>query len=1105
MLLLLIIFSIPAVQTIVAKKVTDGVNETYGTDISIHRLGLNWKGEVDIRDIFIKDHHQDTLVFARELQTDILSFRNLINGDLGFGNVDLTEAVLRVKTYRDEADDNLFIFSEKFETGATNVKPFSLVSNNISMINSKVSIVDENLTSPTLIDLRNVNVTAEDFIISGPNVEAQIQSLTLDAARGYSISSLETDFSYTLERIDLKNLKLETTNSFINGDVALIYGDKGLGDFVNNVKIEAVLENTSISTTDLNSFYDEFTPNLPISFDGTINGILNDFELSKTNVVFSSSRLRGTYQFKHLFDENEVYIVEGTDHIIKTNYFDLRRLMPRVIGEDLPDELKSFGSFTFVGDSKIEGDFLLTDSRITSAAGNFNAQLEMGNIHDFDNAFYKGEVVLEEFDLGKITGSISFGNVNADLVFDGRGFTPKTVNTRINGTIESFIFEGYNYKGIAVSGSLKDPIFNGNLKIDDPNLKMDFSGLVDISKDFNQYDFEANVTYAELNKLNLFTRDSVAVFAGRVIMDMQGTTVDDAVGNIEFLETFYQTENDDFFFDDFLISSFFNEEERTIEIKSPDIVNGKISGKFFVNDIPNLFRNSVGSIYANYIPNEVTNDQYINYEFEVYNKIVEVFVPQIQLGENTRVKGSVYSDESKFQLNFRSPELLLMDNYFGKVNIQLDNDNPLFNAYVSIDSVDTGFYNVSDISFINKTLNDTLYIQTDFKGGKRKQDLFDMSLYHTINPQGKSVVGVKRSKITYLDNDWYLNRDNNSFNKLTFDNNFKDVVLDSLTLRHKDELIKMKGVVRDSLFADLRLDFTNVDVGKLIPTIDSLDLKGTINGNLNVLKKGGAFYPNSEIVVDHVQVNEIDYGDLNLSIKGNTDLTRYTINSSLVNERLDSFTALGFIDVAGKIPTIDMDVNFKKFNAAGFSPFGGDVITDIRGFVSGNVKVEGNYKSPNMDGVLTLNESGINIPYLNVDLDMEDGTKVEVSKNKFRLPTTSVTDTKYDTDATLRGSFTHEDFDKWAMDLFLETDRFLVLDTPQDDESLYYGTAFISGEAAIKGPIDELVIDVIATTEEGTTFKIPISDAASIGDDSFIRFISPEEKQARISGETIVA
>ncbi|MEL6810542.1 MAG: translocation/assembly module TamB domain-containing protein [Bacteroidota bacterium] len=1106
LLLVVIILSIPAVQTYIAKKVTNNLNETYGTNINIDRLGLNWKGEVDLRGVYIEDHHGDTLIFSEEIQTNILSVKKLIDGNPDFGFVDLTNAKLYVKTYQGETDDNLFIFTEKFETGEPpSGKTFTLLSDEVSLINTKVRVTDENLENPEIINFDHVNLAANDFKVIGPDVEAQIRSLTLDAARGYSIQDLKADFTYTLDAITFKDMLLETADSFIRGDVILNYGEKGLSDFNNNVVIEADLAEARISTNDLNSFYPEFGDDIGINLEGRLDGTLNDFTFSEGSLSYGYSRLFGTFRFQNLLDEEETYVISGKNHNISTNYYDLKRIMPNVLGTQIPEQLKPFGNITLRGDTTLDDDLLTTNSSFYSAIGSAETQLEMGNIHDFDNAFYRGEVLLQSFDLGQIAGTASLGLVDADIAIDGRGFTRQTVNTRINGTLSTFNFEGYTYKNIVVSGNLKDPIFNGKLRIDDPNLKMDFSGLVDISKDFNEYDFEADIEFAELNKLNLFKRDSVSVFAGRIVMDMQGTTVNDAVGDIEFIETFYQTEKDDFYFDDFLISSFFTEDVRTIELKSPDIINGKISGKFLVEDIPNLFHNSVGSIYANYIPNEVTTDQYIDYEFEIYNKIVDVFVPQLQLGENTRVKGSVYSDESKFKLDFRSPELLLYENYFGDVNVQLDNDNPLFNAYIAVDSLYTGVYDLTDINIINKTLNDTLYIQSEFKGGKTKDDLYNMRLYHTINPLGKSVVGIKRSKITYLENDWYLNRDNNSHNKITFDNNFRDIKLDSLTLRHKNELIKMAGITRDSSFADVRLDFTDVDIGKLVPQVDSLNLKGNINGRLNFLKKSGSYFPNSRIVVEEVAMNDVQFGDLSLNISGNSDLTKYTIKSSLENNSVKSFTAEGNLDISRERSDLNLDVNFSEFNIKAFSPFGGDVINNMRGFVSGNAKIDGNYRSPDINGSLVLNNSGMNIPYLNVDLDIANNTVVTLRKGIFSIPNTLVTDTKYDTNAQMRGTVTHDDFGNWALDLTLDTDRFLVLDTPPDEDALYYGTAFISGGSTIKGPIDELVIDVVATTEEGTSFKIPISDAASISDDSFIRFISPEEKQARISGETIVA
>src|SRR5690606_20596128 len=337
----------------------------------------------------------------------------------------------------------------------------------------------------------------------------------------------------------------------------------------------------------------------------------------------------------------------------------LRRFMPRVLGDVVPVELKELGSFNLSGNTSIIGNELVTKSNLLSGIGQANVDLEMGNINNFEKAYYKGNVVLKDFNLGKVANTTSLGKMTANLDFDGSGFDKNNVNTEISGTVSSFAFEGYNYKNIVVSGNLKNPLFNGELSIDDPNLKLDFKGLIDASTETNHLDFEVDVEYAELNQLNLIKRDSISVFTGKVVVDMDGKTIDDVQGTINFSQTFYQNERDNFYFDDFTITSSFEGPKRTIEINSPDIINGQISGEFLIEDIPNLFQNGIASIYANYIPQEVTTNQYIDYEFVVYNKIVDVFVPQLKLGDNTRLRGSVSSDESKFKLDFRSPEVIV--------------------------------------------------------------------------------------------------------------------------------------------------------------------------------------------------------------------------------------------------------------------------------------------------------------------------------------------------------------------------------------------------------------------------------------------------------------
>ncbi len=57
---------------------------------------------------------------------------------------------------------------------------------------------------------------------------------------------------------------------------------------------------------------------------------------------------------------------------------------------------------------------------------------------------------------------------------------------------------------------------------------------------------------------------------------------------------------------------------------------------------------------------------------------------------------------------------------------------------------------------------------------------------------------------------------------------------------------------------------------------------------------------------------------------------------------------------------------------------------------------------------------------------------------------------------------------------------------------------------AINGPTDKLVISVDGQTREGTEFKIPLNDTESYGDNSFIHFLTKEEKESKISGKEVV-
>ena len=1102
--MLLIIFSIPAVQTSVAKKVTSALNETYGTDISIQKIRLKYNGNALIKDVYIADHHQDTLIYAETVETSLLSIRALIKNEMPLGGVFLDEAKLYVKKYQGEENDNLYIFSQKFNTGKTGGTPFKLSSSEVEIDHMHFKFVDEDLDTPEVVNYRDLHLLAENFDLDDVTVSAQIKELRFDADRDYHLRGLEADFKYNPDEIILNGMVLSTEHSVIRGDVYLDTRNNAFEDFNNRVIFNIDFEPSEISTTDLQAFYAEFGAGEKIMLSGTMQGTLNDFRVTNFDLAgFNTSRVQGDVKFEQLLSDANAFNIEGNYRQLKTSYLDLTALLPNVLGNNLPEELVRLGTVDLNGTLNVTENTVYVKSIVQTDLGLLETDIDLKNTQNIQNASYVGMLRGEDFNMGRLLKVPELENITFNVQVDGSGVEPETLDTQVEGTISSARYNKYTYQGISVAGNLQNPNFDGRLTITDPNANFTFNGLIDVSKEIHTYDFTAEIDHIDLGKLN-FLQDTSAVLKGKVVMDMRGTNIDDTGGVIAFTEASFENSNDLYEFQDFVITSGFRRGIRTITMNSPDIISGQVSGVFKIGDLKALFQNAVGSLYTNYEPRKITENQFMDFNIQIYSKIVEVLVPDIELEPDTFVRGSVVSDDSEFKLTFRSPRIKAFGVLAEAINVRVDNKNPLFNAYVEADSIGSGMYGVSDFNLINVTLKDTLFVRSEFKGGPQKQDNYDLSFYHTINEENNSVIGFKRSSLKFKNNEWFLNEEDNKDNKIVFDNNFLDWELKELVLSHQNERISLKGVVKDSTAKDIKTNFENVRLSHITPYIDSLDLRGLVNGNLDILQKEGVYLPNSSVNIANFTINDILMGDLDLAVEGDESLTNYQIDTHLNNDNTKVLSALGTINVAAENPAIDLDVQLRKLNMKAFSPLGGDVISKIRGLASGRARVTGDYRNPDIDGEILLREAGLGIPYLNTDYDFRGTARVTLDNQEFRFGSVALVDTKYKTTGTLSGTISHQYFRDWDLDLDVNTNRLVVLDTEPDDFALYYGTAFISGEASLTGPTDELVIDVTATTEEGTVFKIPLSDTESFGDNSNIYFLSPEEKQTRLEGEEVV-
>ena len=1112
LLLLGISLSLPSVQTKIAHYFTEKINKDFGTDIYIDQVEVTLFGSVQLKKVIIKDDHKDTLIYSARINTSILDTKKLLDGKLIFGNIIANNLTLKIKTYKNDKDSNLDKFVAAFDDGKKSSGKFLMTSKKIKLIDSRFIKIDENATIKKEVDFTNLNAIVTNFRIKGPNVTTSIDEMSFQDHRGLFVENLKSKFTYTKKNIRLEELDLKTTSSEFKGDVVLNYNmdNKDFSDFNNKVVFDIKTKAASLATNDIRYFYNELAPHQKFYLSGKIYGTLNDFTVKNLNLLDNNnSHIIGDVHFKNLLAKKGTratrakgelseakgdFYMKGSFDKVASSYQNLTKLLPNVLGKKLPTSLKKLGQFNLVGDAEITTKTIDADFKLQTKLGSVVSKLAMTNIDNIDNASYSGTIQLDNFDVGAILNRNDIGKTTMIADVEGKGFTLKYLNTTFSSDIKSINYNGYNYKNILADGSFKQPIFKGKVNVNDPNLFLDFEGLLDLSKKENRYDFNAKIDYANLKNLNLVT-DSIAIFKGDVVMKVYGNSLNNMKGNVVLTNASYQNKKEQYFFDQLEANSTLDQDNvHKITVNSIDGINGEIEGKFDFNQIYKMVQNSLGSLYTNYKPNLIKKGQYFKFKFTNFDKIIEILNDEVSLANDAVLSGKINADDNDFKLNFTTKNATAFNTVFDKVEIQVDNKNPLYNTYIQMDSIKTKQYKIRDFSLINVTSKDTLNFRTEFRGGDKGNDFYNLNLYHTINAANKNVIGFNKSEMMFKDFLWYLNENNDDKNKIVFDKDFKNFKFDDFVVSHENQSLSLNGEINGTTNKDLKLTFNEVNLNKITPDIAKFKFDGNVNGEVYLKQNNSVYQPTASLVIKDLAVNENELGNMTLNIEGDSNFSRFNINSVIENENLESFKADGNLQIVNEQTLIDLNLNFKKFNLGVLSNLGGDVINNIRGFASGNAQLNGNINDIDYNGRLFVDGAGLMIPYLNVDYEIKANTIVDVTKEKFIIRRTQITDTKFNTEGNLDGFIKHKQFGNWELNLNIDSKRLLALDTKDHEGAAYFGTAFIDGSATIAGPTSELVINVNAKSEKGTDVKIPINDAVAVEENQYIHFTTFNEK-----------
>ncbi len=1091
LLILTLVFSFPSVQTYVARKTTAWANEKYGLNASIKSFRYIFPDEVLLKQVYLPDAYGDTLIYTGVLDVKIGGYSQ-VSGTLGLRAVEMDTAKFYLHTAKGDSSSNLSQFIAKFSSGDTAAsKPFNMEILDIELNESRFWLENFNCDSNcTAFKMVHINGAIHDFDLRGSTFSLDVQDLSLNDEYGLALKELWGGFTYGKHEIALQDFHLKTANSEIEGDYRMEFGSmQDMRDYVNKVRMVADLESSSVSSIDIQHFAPVFPDFKTFTIKGKVEGPVNDMRIKDLDLgIGEGSNISGDVHIRNTTRVESLYVATGNFNLLATPA-DARYFYHLFASDTLPEIVDELGKVGFSGTYKGYLRDFKTAGHISTSLGDLDFDLFFDQ-RSRREVHYKGSVETESIHLGELTGmEEAIGEIALSIEVDGQGFDPRTMATYIKGNVSRFEAMDYAYRNMYIDGQIEEGTFEGAFTVKDPNLQFVFDGEATFQSDTSRYDFVARIEEADLDALGL-VEDSISEITAELDIDLRAYHYQDWLGQLRLSDVTYANESNFYFFEDVIVNSDITGEGKELEVRS-NILDANVKGAFTYEGIFKAFQHEVHKYLIGQNKIEAPRDEQFDFNFTVKDTrlLTEIFVPELEIKSNTRLFGSYSDTVRKLELRLDSKGVAYGDYDVKHIDLQYSGGTSRSELGFQIGAfiLPNGF-EIDSINLGNFYYNDTLFynlsaIFKDSVDGRAR-----ISGYALQEDTNRFEFGVLRSPFNIGYQDFEIQPNN------TIYLDTGGVHIRNFRITNEDRLVAINGNISDNENQILRVNLRGFGmslVNYFIATPEA-SFKGKLHGDvlLSQLLSKPRFA--ADLRIDSLQMNETALGNLSLSSDWSTENDTISLEAKMILGNLRTFGIKGYYQ-ADSTGSIDLDVHFDRFRLAALNPFLTGVAENMRGFLDGQIKVQGPVSTPRIEGEVQLPKVAFTISFLQTDYNLEGAPTVQFKQDEILFPDLKLRDSKYGTSGTLSGKVLHDQFRDFELDLKIKADELLVLNTPPTTDDAYYGTAFATGEIRMEGPPSLLEVSANVTTERQTNFNIPLGGAVTESQKGYITFVDRDK------------
>ncbi len=1107
------------VQSFLAAKVSDYFSKEWKAKVSIGGLEIRPLLTVALKDVYLENPQRDTIATIEYLEASLKNFE-FIKG-LEFSNVRLDNVnfTLAIENHKLNLSFIIDYFKSDKPKEEKDREPYVIKVDRCKLnnVNFRLDLNDTPTPIPEFgvainhMQYNQINGVLDDIVVINDSINVNIKRFSTKERSGVTLKNLKGKFTVSPNGIICKSMQVQTEESnlrlyasiktdswktysyFIDSADCFLFLQKGskvgmkdatywapmLKGFDQKCEIGAIIKGTVADAKC--SFIELKTGNTYIRGKGSVKGLPN---IDKTFFDVELAELKSSSK-----DFNEIQFGEMLASV------------------KLPDLLHSLGDISMSADFKGLLHNFEAQAKISTAIGNIDLIGSSSRENPQDNITYQAKINSKQFDIGKFLGINILGDGALNIDAKAKVGDLKNLKCDLIANLENFNINGNRYNSIEVEGEMNEGIINAQCDI------FDQAAMINLNCEMDLMNNMATVLRGDLNEVNLQKMnffnfpDTTAVISTDIVARANGFNLDSLRAFIDFRNAIISTQSKNYDIDYLNIRTRNDSTENILTLNS-NILSLVAEGKF---NIPSLIEN-INEFVSIYIPNfsllkpkpyqtiqTQTNTTTLNTNNKIDLKltlkdldmITDLFALNMSIAPQTLLTAKI-NPQQDLNLNLNS-DYFIYDTYiFKDISLNSNANNGLFNNNLKIGNIkidDSLSITTNDLNLSynngNILLNlkagmgetDKLSTNLDFKGFLTQDGL-----------QGyfnNSYINIAQSTINLNDNHSIRYFDN-ALSLLNF------------SLKQNKGSITLNGEISDRPNNKLDVIFKDLDISAFNPILNTfgLNLKGQINQKVILRNILSNFNLTSNLVIDDLAVNEINLGKASFNINNALTKEVFATTIKMQYQSKDKKTTLplsikGFINTKSKENNLDLKLSMDNLDLKIIKPYLASLSSDIGGTLyTKDLKIKGPFTQPNISGILEAKNAHFKIDILNITYDFND--KIYLNNNIFSFKNFILSD-KQKNKIVLNGDITHYNFTDFNLDINAVADKLKILDTDEYSDQMYYGTAFASATADVKGDLNHLNIDVVARTERGTVLTVPISSKTSATQNSFIKFITIQD------------